>query len=405
MKEFIMRSTIVLILGVPLLIIALAMPASADFVINDDLIVDGSACIGFDCVNGESFGFDTLRLKENNLRIKFDDTSNTASFPRNDWTLGANDTANGGQERFFIEDVTGGRIPFSIEAGARTNALYVEDSGDIGLGTNNPVVDLHIVSGNTPTVRLEQDGSNGFAPQTFDVAANETNFFIRDATNGSRLPFRIRPNAPTSSIDVEGSTGSVGFGTSSPGTLGQGNDASIHVRRTNGSASILIEEASGTEAVREMFELKNNGRVQARFIDTSANGEQWRFQTQESDFRLLNATQGAGTAAFDFEGNGDFRILGNYFSAGMQLNVPDYVFEDDYKLMPLDELEKFVAKERHLPNVPSAKQVKEGGLNMTEMQMKLLEKVEELTLYNLQQEKKIRELQARLDAIDGKTTK
>ena len=49
-----------------------ALPTK-DFLIIDDLIVDGSACIGFDCVNGESFGFDTLRLKENNLRIKFDD--------------------------------------------------------------------------------------------------------------------------------------------------------------------------------------------------------------------------------------------------------------------------------------------------------------------------------------------
>ena len=51
----------------------MAAPALADQVILDDLIVDGSACIGFDCVNGESFGFDTLRLKENNLRIKFQD--------------------------------------------------------------------------------------------------------------------------------------------------------------------------------------------------------------------------------------------------------------------------------------------------------------------------------------------
>ena len=46
-----------------------ATAASADFVILDDLIVDGSACIGLDCVDGEAFGFDTLRLKENNLRI------------------------------------------------------------------------------------------------------------------------------------------------------------------------------------------------------------------------------------------------------------------------------------------------------------------------------------------------
>ena len=59
----------------------MAASALADQVILDDLIVDGSACIGFDCVNGESFGFDTLRLKENNLRIKFQDTSSSASFP------------------------------------------------------------------------------------------------------------------------------------------------------------------------------------------------------------------------------------------------------------------------------------------------------------------------------------
>ncbi|MEL7061874.1 MAG: hypothetical protein AAGN46_17745, partial [Acidobacteriota bacterium] len=66
-----------------------------DFVVMDDLIVDGSQCVGFDCVNGESFGFDTLRLKENNLRIAFDDTSTAGSYPRRDWQILANDSANG----------------------------------------------------------------------------------------------------------------------------------------------------------------------------------------------------------------------------------------------------------------------------------------------------------------------
>ena len=65
-----------------------ATPASADEVIPDDLIVQGSHCVGLDCVNNESFGFDTLRLKENNTRIKFDDTSTAAGFPANDWTCG-----------------------------------------------------------------------------------------------------------------------------------------------------------------------------------------------------------------------------------------------------------------------------------------------------------------------------
>ncbi|MCB1056974.1 MAG: hypothetical protein KDD11_15850, partial [Acidobacteria bacterium] len=138
--------------------------SAADFVINDDLIVDGSACIGFDCVNGESFGFDTIRIKENNLRIKFDDTSTAASFPRNDWQLTANDSANGGASKFSIDDVTGGRTPFTVEAGAPSHSLYVDDGGRIGSGTSTPSVEIHTIDGDTPTLRLQQDGSSGFQP-------------------------------------------------------------------------------------------------------------------------------------------------------------------------------------------------------------------------------------------------
>lgn len=195
-----------------------------DQFINDDLVVVGSGCFGFDCVNNENFGFDTIRLKENNLRIRFQDTSNSASFPSNDWQLVANDSTNGGQNRFSIEDIDHARTPFTVEAGARNHALYVDDGGRIGFGTNTPVVELHSKDGDTPTLRLEQDGSSGFTPQTWDLASNETNFFIRDATNGSKLPFRIRPGAPTSSIDIK-NNGDVGFGTQNP-------DAQLHARST-----------------------------------------------------------------------------------------------------------------------------------------------------------------------------
>ena len=119
-----------------------------------------------------------MRLKENNLRIHFDDTSASASFPGNDWRIVVNDTGNGGANYFSVEDSTSGRRPFTIAAGAPVNTLYVEGDGDVGIKTSTPVVDLHIVEGNTPTMRLEQDGSDGFTPQTYDVAANESNFFI-----------------------------------------------------------------------------------------------------------------------------------------------------------------------------------------------------------------------------------
>jgi hypothetical protein len=62
---------------------------------------------------------------------------------------------------------------------------------------------------------LEQTNAGGFTAQTWDIAGNEANFFVRDVTSGSRLPFRIRPGAPTSSIDIS-AAGNVGLNNSSP---------------------------------------------------------------------------------------------------------------------------------------------------------------------------------------------
>lgn len=185
-----------------------------DNIVADDQIVQGSLCVGFDCANGENFGFDTIRLKENNTRIKFEDTS-VGSFPSTDWQLTANDSASGGANRFSIEDITASRVPFTIEGAATTNSIYVDSTGRIGLRTSTPVLDLHIRTNNTPSIRLEQDNSGGFTAQTWDIAGNEANFFVRDVTGGSKLPFRIRPGAPTSSIDISAS-GMVGIGTASP---------------------------------------------------------------------------------------------------------------------------------------------------------------------------------------------
>jgi hypothetical protein len=210
------------------------LSGTMDQVIADDLIVQGSACIGLDCVNNENFGFDTIRLKENNTRIKFDDTSVSAGFPNVDWQLTANDSASGGANKFSIDDVTNSRTPFTVIAGAPNNSLFVDSSGRVGFGTSTPVLDLHKVSGNTPSLRLEQNGSSGFTPQTWDIAGNEANFFIRDVTGGSRLPFRIRPGAPTSSIDIA-ADGDIGIGTAAPT-----DGFSMEIKRTSGNAGILI---------------------------------------------------------------------------------------------------------------------------------------------------------------------
>ncbi|HYO75457.1 MAG TPA: tail fiber domain-containing protein [Thermoanaerobaculia bacterium] len=186
-----------------------------DQVIPDNLIVQGSTCTGFDCVSGESFGFDTLRLKENNLRIHFDDTSATSGYPANDWRIIANDSASGGANMFAVEDSTAARNPFIIEAAAPVSALYVDSTGNIGFSQSAPVLDLHVTTDNTPAMRLEQTNTGGFTAQTWDIGANEANFFVRDLTGGSRLPFRIRPGATTSAIDIS-NDGDIGINVASP---------------------------------------------------------------------------------------------------------------------------------------------------------------------------------------------
>src|SRR3954451_11327971 len=225
-----------------------------DVVTADDAIIQASACIGLDCVNNESFGFDTIRLKENNTRIKFDDTSTGTGFPNHDWQLTANDSASGGANKFSIEDITAASVPFTVTGSAPTNSIFVDSTGRLGLRTSTPVLDIHVATSNTPAMRLEQNNSGGFTAQTWDIAGNEANFFVRDVTGGSLLPFRIRPGAPTSSIDVAAS-GNVGVGTASP-------SQKLHVFQTVDANSIALNEnSSNTTSANAAYQTKSDTAI------------------------------------------------------------------------------------------------------------------------------------------------
>jgi hypothetical protein len=84
-------------------------------------------------------------------------------------------------------------------------------------------------------------------------------------------------------------------------------------------------------------------------------------------------------------------------TTGWSFTAPDYVFDKSYNLMPLSEVKKYVDKNGHLPDVPSAAAMeKSGSVNIVEMNMTLLKKIEELTLHSIAQEKRIAELEKKL---------
>jgi hypothetical protein len=280
------------------------MIASPDDVIPDDLIVQGSGCFGLDCVSGEVFGFDTIRLKENNTRIQFEDTS-AAGFPLNNWQIRANSSAAGGASflGFVDQGAAGnsetGTVVFEVDAGAPANSLKVASNGKVGLRTATPVLDVHANTSDTPAIRLEQNNSGGFTAQTWDIASNEANFFVRDVTSGSRLPFRIRPGAPTSSLDIS-AAGFVGIGIASPGkaldVARSGSDtttnhAVIKVRTTGTAAGfgpgLIIENTS-----------QPSGRSWSLFSSGASD-----FVGAAGTFNIFDGTAGAARLSIVSSGN------------------------------------------------------------------------------------------------------
>ena len=298
------------------------------------------ACIGLDCVSGESFSFDTIRVKENNTRISFNDTSTSAGFPTNDWTIRANSSASGGASFLaFVDRGTSesgdesGTIVFEVDAGAPANALKVSSTGRVGLRTATPVLDLHITTGDTPAHRLEQTGQGGFTAQTWDIAGNEANFFVRDVTGGSRLPFRIRPGAPTSSIDINAS-GNVGVGTASA-------ISKLHLFSGGATDNVLEQIQNGTRSwsigingASDFFRITDNtvGTARMTILNTGFVG----INTSAPDqFLSVNgdADKSLGGGSWQFFSDERLKNIKGRFNSGlkavMQLQPIRYQYKPD----------------------------------------------------------------------------
>lgn len=380
-RNFLTTSMIALGLGAGALDTA---PAAADQVFADDVIVQGSLCVGFDCVNNEVFGDTTILMKENNTRVKFLDTS-VGTFPSTDWQLTANDNASGGANRFSIEDVTDGKIPFTITGNAPSNSVFVDSSGRLGLKTSTPAVDLQIRSGNTPTVRLEQDGSSGFTAQTWDVAGNETVFFVRDATHGSTLPFKIQPSAPSNSM-VIASGGDVGIGTLSPtADLDISSNNQNAFRAAGAGVKLAILESTDNSAVQFRFKTNNGNR---RFVAVnSADAVESQMQFGTSSILLAGPTV-TGTD-----------LWATISAAGIVTRGPtcnpgpcDGVFDkSSYTVEPIEVHADYMWKNRHLLDVgPTGPEL---PFNVTQKTAGILTELEKAHIY-------IEQLNRRLNRLE-----
>ncbi len=107
---------------------------------------------------------------------------------------------------------------------------------------------------------------------------------------------------------------------------------------------------------------------------------------------LYGSNLGIGSANPDERLTVKGKVHAEEVKVDMNVPGPDYVFEKDYNLATLKEIESYIKKNKHLPEVPSAKEMEANGVLLLEMNMLLLKKIEELTLYVIDQQKQIDEL-------------
>lgn len=170
------------------------------------------------------------------------------------------------------------------------------------------------------------------------------------------------------------------------------------VESVGGSGTLALVSPSGTTSIQQASNANNAVTIGHNgtngFLETAGNQNstlQINVQSAKTvqfggDILVANHI-GVGTANF-FEGNREYKLCVNGHIRAKAAHVypawADYVFESDYKLMPLSEVAAFIAANGHLPGVPSAGEVAKEGIDLGEMQAKSLEKIEELTLYLLE---------------------
>lgn len=183
--------------------------------------------------------------------------------------------------------------------------------------------------------------------------------------------------AATDSVNVV--DGNVGVGTDTP-------SGALHVLRINGEKPALVLESQGG-ATPTQWEIKSNPAT-GRLTFKDLNGTTTPFKFQPTAAENLFRVGIVNNNTVDI--NGNLVVTGN--CTEQDGACADYVFEPNYELRSLESVQEHIQEHGHLPNIPSAAEMKENGVNMAHMSGRLLEKIEELTLYAIDQKNTIDEL-------------
>lgn len=272
---------------------------------------------------------------------------------------------------------------------------------------------MHITEGNTQNgtyiqpakiiLAKEQSSGRKYHLIGSDDSTN-TLFFLSDDDNRNEAPLMALQPA------MQYLPGNVGIGTETPqemlevmGTVQTTGSTAVYKSGMDSQSPTRQFDLIGTHAdwSTEDIYIAGNNFYQPEDGDTSkSHAKKVFFGKQKTMTVDLAGNVGIGTDSpkerLDVRGalkvTGDLKLEGKLKIHDWEIGIPDYVFEPDYALEPLSEIESYVKANKHLPEIPSEKEFEEQGIDLTELSLKLLKKVEELTLHAIDQDKRIKTL-------------